>query len=576
MALPVLNVTIVDGALGIIPPANANAQVKLGISSLALASVAASKLIPSTSGGDGVTFTAKTAGSAGNLITIIYNTPSGGATTVVTSGNLITVSPKAGALNSDIVTAIQANAQANALVSVAAVVAGDAVVAVASTPLVGGTDGLVNTLLSFTDPTTVQNTLGIGPLTDAICHSLGVAGGTCYAMPVLASVAGTNSSVTKNGSAGGGVVSVSGTPYDSYSVIVKPVTTGALGVGTFKYSLDGGVTFSAVYTIPSGGSFAVANTGLTLGFTAATYTIPDYWTFSTVQPGFGISDVQAAINILVGLPTSWSWLHVVGPAATAAGAASLAAAVETLMESAASTKYRYAFAMTECPVDTDANIISAFASFVGNRCMVGAGTVQLLTPSTPNQLVRNVAWTATARMAAVAPSEDLGAVADGSLPGVAAIFRDEFATPALDAVGFTTARTWVGLPGFYLTGGHTFAGVASDFNLIQNRRVMDQACRVARNSLVPVINSTIRTNTNGTIYEKDAQRIEATVGSALGSAIVAPGWATSASVVVDRTNNILATQTLNVTVRIGADGYAKTINLNIGFLNPALQLQAAA
>jgi hypothetical protein len=50
---------------------------------------------------------------------------------------------------------------------------------------------------------------------------------------------------------------------------------------------------------------------------------------------------------------------------------------------------------------------------------------------------------------------------------------------------------------------------------------------------------------------------------------VNPGDASSASVVVNRTANILSTQILPVSIRVVPLGCAKTISVDIGFQNPA-------
>jgi hypothetical protein len=52
--------------------------------------------------------------------------------------------------------------------------------------------------------------------------------------------------------------------------------------------------------------------------------------------------------------------------------------------------------------------------------------------------------------------------------------------------------------------------------------------------------------------------------------LVATGRASSAQAQVKRDDNILSTQTLNVRVRIVPKAYARFIDLDIGFENPAL------
>src|SRR4029079_2829202 len=50
--------------------------------------------------------------------------------------------------------------------------------------------GTANTIYSFTDPNIVRDTLGTGPLVEALCHSLAVAGGTVIGVKAPSSTAG--------------------------------------------------------------------------------------------------------------------------------------------------------------------------------------------------------------------------------------------------------------------------------------------------------------------------------------------------------------------------------------------------
>jgi len=573
MAIPAVNFTIQDGALGTIPANVSKVCVKMGICSKATASVAASKLIPSTTNPDGVTFTAVAAGAAGNQISVTYTTGNSvQAPTITVVNKAITVQIKAATtLNSDVVTAIAGSAPAAALVTAVATGPADLAVAASQTFLTGGVSGTINTLIPETNPVQAVIDLGYGPLSEAVTHSLDVAGGQVLAMPINPSVAGTNSAVVHTGT-GVPAVTVSGSPNDAYSVVALITTGGALGVGQFQFSQDGGKTFSATYLIPSGGSFVIPNTGLTLTFASGTYVALDTYAFTCTAPGFVLTDVQNAWAALMASNASFGFVHLVGPASSVSGSAAMAAGLETLAVSAASTYFRYTHADMECAQDSDAQISSAFASTVCTRVNVCAGfeVVQSSIPGS-GQLTRNIGISVAAREALVPEQNDLGRVKDGSLLGVVSLLRDEGLTPALDALNFTTARTIQGLTGFYITNGHMFETVGSDFAPSQNRRVMDLACTVAYPATVQFLNDTLRLNaTGGTVTPAQAATIQDTVNGALQAGVTGPGAAISSSVVIDQSNNVYASRTINETVRIQPFGYAHTIAVNIGFLNPTL------
>lgn len=575
MPIPSIDFEIRDGALGAVPANTSKIAVMMGICSGAVASVAASRTIESTTPGSGVVFTARNAGAAGNQISVTYAAPSGGSTIVTVSGNNISVAPATGATNANIVTAIQAHATANALVIVATTgTSSDLVVAVAQTYLTGGITGNINTLIAESDKTSAVADLGYGPLTEAVCHALDVAGGVVYAMPLNPTNAGSNTSVSHVGG-GSGTVAVSGTPRDSYSMVVEVMVAGALGVAQFRWSQDGGQSFGATYLVPSGGTFVLPNTGLTLTF-ASTFVAGDLYTFSSTAPGFTVTDVQNAFAALVAAPNfEFGFVYLVGPASNVAGSASMAAALETLLLSAQNTYFIFTHAVMECAQDTDANILSAFASTTATRVNVCAGfeTVQSSIPGS-GILTRNIGFSVAARQAAVPEQNHLGRVADGSLPGVRSIVRNEALTPNLNDRGFTTARTNQGENGFFITAGHMLLSEGSDFFPSQNRRVMDLACRIANAAVQKYLNDTIRVNkTGGTISDAQATTIEDDINGKLASAVVAPGAAVASTVVVDRTNNVLATKQINLTVRITPNGYAEHILVDIGFAAPNTELQ---
>lgn len=133
---------------------NASSTLAAGVLRQAQAGHQSTLLVASSGdAGDGVNFTSVAYDHTANLISVGYAATSGGSTTVSVVGNAITVHPKTGALNSDVVTAIGASAAASALVTAVADDPGDALNAgatsaafltggLAAAPLILSTDGL--------------------------------------------------------------------------------------------------------------------------------------------------------------------------------------------------------------------------------------------------------------------------------------------------------------------------------------------------------------------------------------------------------------------------------------------------
>src|SRR6478752_991514 len=75
-----------------------------------------------------------------------------------------------------------------------------------------------------------------GPGVEDAAQLLAFAGGPVGFVRVNGSVAGTNSAITKSG--GGPTITIAGTAKVDVSYILEIVDGGALGTGTFRYTLD--------------------------------------------------------------------------------------------------------------------------------------------------------------------------------------------------------------------------------------------------------------------------------------------------------------------------------------------------
>lgn len=218
------------------------------------------------------------------------------------------------------------------------------------------------------------------------------------------------------------------------------------------------------------------------------------------------------------------------------------------------------------------SLITAFTPAVSDRVSVFAGPADIYSSADQQYNIRNGAWIMSGREAFIPISEDLGKVARGPLPFILTpdvnrnkygIYHDEGQKPGLDVSRFSTLRTFRGLPGFYITNGRTFATPGSDFTYLQYRRVIDRGATLLTIVVKQYINTEVKVNPNGTIFEIDARAIEDRVLSYLYNQL--KDNVTAIDVKVDRTINVLSTQNLKITCSILPFGYAKYISLVIGF-----------
>lgn len=432
--------------------------------------------------------------------------------------------------------------------------------------------GTNNTIYEFADKTALTTQLGTGPLVEAAALVLDRGGGPVICVPANKGTAGANGSVTPTGT-GTSVMTVTGTPLDSYSVVVSIVTGAAAvtsGVGVFQVSLDGGVTFGPQIALPTSHTYAIPGTGLTLNFATGTLVAGDTYAFASTGPAYTLSDLTTALTALLADPRTWFMVHATGIPADTSAAQALFAALDSALQGAAAN-FRYAFALMQAPDQADSANITAFSALSSTRVSVAGGFATYVSGLSKSQTRRPASFEAAARGSAIIASEDPGYVGGGPLVGVLSLSRDEGVTPGLDAQRFLTLRTYVGLPGFFVTTGRMMSSPTSDFSSWMNRRVMDIACTTVRAAALPYINGTVRVNkSDGTILEADAKAIDAALESALRNTTTRVGIASDVTVSVSRVNDILSTRQLLVDVAIVPLGYTQQISITIGFNNPVV------
>lgn len=535
--------------------------------------------------------------------------------------------------------------------------------------------GATNTVAAYADVTAMRTALGNGPLVEALASSLvtptqGQAPNPIYAMRIATTAVGAAGSVTTTrvASSTGTVVTTGSSPLDSYEVRVRIATAGVRGVGTYQLSYDGGLTYGAATTIPTGGTSADSATGVTLVFDTGSFDAGDLFSFATTEPQPTAAEIATALDAALASATEYSFVHLVGvapfemtavtsagttpPAVTLTGTpngfhdvrieittgGALATAVfrwsinggstwtsgvttaasvvltgtgltanfaagtyatnnvytahgakafrdrldtANAKMAAAEAAYRYAFALLDGPVGASDSVCSqATLTFASLRVGSVPSSVRVLSPVSSRRYLRPATWSLVTRLAATEVHVHPGQVSLGVLADVITNTRDERLTPGLDDARWGTLRTHQGVAGTYVNRGRLFAGVGSDYQYVMNRRVIDKACRTARAALLLWLNIDLRTNpasstvlaglpgAPGTIDERDARRIESSVLGRLNDALIATGNASGCTAQLSRVDNIIATSTLKVKLRVQPKAYAEFIEAETALFNP--------
>jgi len=450
--------------------------------------------------------------------------------------------------------------------------------------------GTAATPVLYARTTDVKADFGVGPLVEAACHAIERYGRPVLICKATSSTAGSYGTVGTSGVTGTSVVTADAVmlPYDDYDVKVVIVTGGTRGTAgiTYKYSLDGGVSYSATQSLGTDTALTIAEGNVKFPLATGTLVAGDYWTCRTVAPAWNATDLGTALDALKVSTVSWSLCEIVGNIdATALSAIETKfAAMFTAgkprayighcrMPSASETEATYLTAMQ--------TIFSSLSASYGALCY---GACKMTSSVVSGRRYRRpISYVVAARQSSLSDEQNVADINLGALTGITirdsygnVDQHDEAVNPGGDDLRMITLRTYDEVQGVYVTRPRMFTAEGSDFQLLPHRLVMNIAERVLRAFFVRRLNAPIQVSrTTGYILESTAKEIEAganaALRSALGSKPMASGW----SVTISRTDNILSTRTMTVTARIIPLAYPETINLEIGFSNPVNQVLAA-
>ena len=393
----------------------------------------------------------------------------------------------------------------------------------------------------------------------------------------LAVVVATGSSLSNSISTSGGITTVTltiDTTVTTPALLATYVnTTAASTLAPYiTISAHTGTTAFTVFLSSTPLAGGIGGGGSTSGFIAG-----ESYYFTTTPPAITSTDIVNVMEAITGNALQWDWIHVVGRPTTASLGATLAGSVATQVGNWFAN-YRYSFAVLDAPICTvqnniSASLVSSYASVLTDYVAVGGGDANIVSAITGSEVQRCASWAASIWGSTLQIGTDLAQVSLGNLPFVAQILWNENNADVLDAARFTTLRTIPTLSGFYVTNARIMSNSAtSDITYWQSRRVLNQACRIAYAFLVQYLSKNIPVNaTTGTIDPGAATALQNSLNRALNQGLV--GQVSGVASIVNTTNDVLSTQTLEVTVAVVPLFYPKTVSVTLGFTNPALSTQ---
>lgn len=455
-------------------------------------------------------------------------------------------------------------------------------------PASGGT---VNAPATFAKIKDVQNAFVGGQVVEAAAHYIERYGRSVLLVKSAASVAAAVSAVDDHDATGTSVVTVAGgaAPRDDYELMLKIVTGGTRGVAgiTYQTSLDGGRTMSPVTALGTGTSVVFPDSaGVTFDLAAGTVVAGEYYTAIATPALPSAADLGAALDALKVTAVAWELVLVTSAidadafdmvelkvAGMFAAGKPHAWIGNTRITNAGETEAQYLTAMTA---------ISTAKSTIYGSLYSGGG--KLTSSVSGRKYRRPIAWGIAAREASSSQEVNAADPNLGPLPGYSIRDangnpdeHDEAVNPGLDDLRFGTVRTLDGYPGVYVTRPRVFAPVGSDFSIMPNRRVMNLAHEILRVYFTRRLNQPVRVSrATGYLLPSEATEIELGALAALRAGLLTTPKASDVMFRLSRTDNVLSTKTLTGQVRVLPLAYPEFIDLEVGFVNPATQLQQAA
>ena len=443
--------------------------------------------------------------------------------------------------------------------------------------------GTANTLLESSNPGDFVTNYGYGPAVEAAGFIANTSGNPVVFVKAALDTSGSNSAVVKTGTSTS-VVTVTGTPFDTYYVAVAVTAGGTVGVTgcVLTVSLDAGRTTFATVNLGTASTYAIPNTGLTLNFAAGTLVAGTEYTFISTEPKWDGGTLTSALGSLLASTTAFKNILIVGDV-DASEAATVDAEMTVLFNqkrfTRAFTNARDAAdggTSTETQAQWAASLQADFAGFASERISSAAGFYNVISPYTQTQYRRPLSWVAAAIDAQTVVGQDISAVALGAIPALPRptvadgfIYQDSQTTPALNNARFLSAQQIFGLSGWYIANSNMMSQLGTDFSILPYCEVVDESCYVAYGFFVQQLGGSVRVNSaNGYILAADANDLDGRCTAALKTALGA--GVSDVYCRVDRTTNILSSKTLYATIGIVPLGYINVVNVTMTLVNPAI------
>lgn len=185
--------------------------------------------------------------------------------------------------------------------------------------------------------------------------------------------------------------------------------------------------------------------------------------------------------------------------------------------------------------------------------------------------------TLAGRLATLPVQRNAGRVKDGALfptemyAGNVKVDEGGSVIAGLYDKGYITPRKYVGRSGYFFTDDRLACDETDDYAHLAHRRVIDKAYRIVYDTLLDMMLDELEVNEDGTLQAGIVKSWQQAVEDALNAAMTASGELSAGDdgegcvCYIDQTQNVLATSKVAVTVKVRPFGYARYVDVSLGF-----------
>lgn len=192
------------------------------------------------------------------------------------------------------------------------------------------------------------------------------------------------------------------------------------------------------------------------------------------------------------------------------------------------------------------------------------------TSGSANQAIGLVAG----RIAKTSVERNIGRVADGAL-NVLKMYAGTTPIEAADietiySKSYITFRTFTGIAGYYIADDLMATKETDDYNHLTAVRTIDKASRIAYAVLVQQLLDKVQVKSDGKMLQPVIVSWQQIIENAIATNMTSRGELSAdgdngVQAFIDPLNNVLATGNINVELRVRPFGYARYINVMLGF-----------